>query len=105
MTIDGSECPIELHTGPDTEPAYVCWGLPGLMQFHRVGETCILPLSLETPFRELKSEVAVIYDLLISHRGVLKGPSPVPGFMLGVGSGSLAHSTDPPLAVGISFRP
>ncbi len=44
----------------------------GLVQFHRVGETCILLLSMETPFRELKSEVAVIHDLLISQRWCAK---------------------------------
>ena len=56
-------------------------------------------------FQELKSEVAVIYDLLISHRGVLNFSSPAPGFNAGGGFRFFAHSTDPPSAVGISFRP
>ena len=79
--------------------------MPGLVQFHRVGETCILLLSMETLFRQLKSEVAVIYDFLISHRGVLKVRRPPLASMLGEGYGSLAHSSDPPLLVGISARP
>ena len=54
-------------------------------------------------FQELKSEVAVIYDLLISHRGVLKFSSPAPGFNAGGGFRFFAHSTDPPSAVGFYF--
>ena len=65
MTIDSENARLNFTEARHGTSLSIAGEVSGFVKFHRVEETCISPLLMDTPLTELESEVVVIRDFRI----------------------------------------